>query len=65
MARTRELSLTFAETRMVHWPDSMVSWLPGDDVLFSQDGFGMHVASSERFAASHAPARSPRSRAAR
>ena len=44
------LALTFAETRMVHWPDSMVSWLPGDDVLFSQDGFGMHVASSERFA---------------
>jgi flavorubredoxin len=28
----------------------MVSWLPGDDVLFSQDGFGMHLASSERFA---------------
>ena len=43
------LKLTFAETRMVHWPDSMVSWLPGDDVLFSQDGFGMHLASSERF----------------
>jgi len=44
------LALTFAETRMVHWPDSMVSWLPGDDVLFSQDGFGMHLATSERFA---------------
>ena len=44
------LKLTFAETRMVHWPDSMVSWLPGDDVLFSQDGFGMHLATSERFA---------------
>ena len=44
------LALHFAETRMVHWPDSMVSWLPGEDVLFSQDGFGMHLASSERFA---------------
>jgi flavorubredoxin len=44
------LKLAFAETRMVHWPDSMVSWLPGDDVLFSQDGFGMHLATSERFA---------------
>jgi flavorubredoxin len=43
------LTLRFAETRMVHWPDSMVSFLPGDDVLFSQDGFGMHLASSERF----------------
>lgn len=44
------LTLAFAETRMVHWPDSMVSWLPSDDVLFSQDGFGMHLATSERFA---------------
>ena len=44
------LHIAFAETRMVHWPDSMVSWLPGDDVLFSQDGFGMHLATSERFA---------------
>jgi flavorubredoxin len=44
------LKIAFAETRMVHWPDSMVSWLPGDEVLFSQDGFGMHLASSERFA---------------
>jgi flavorubredoxin len=43
------LALRFAETRMVHWPDSMVSFLPGDDVLFSQDGFGMHLASNERF----------------
>ena len=48
--RPRQLKLTFAETRMLHWPDSMVSWLPGDDVLFSQDGFGMHLATSERFA---------------
>jgi len=44
------LKIAFAETRMLHWPDSMVSWLPGDDVLFSQDGFGMHLATSERFA---------------
>jgi flavorubredoxin len=44
------LKLRCAETRMVHWPDSMVSFLPGDDVLFAQDGFGMHLASHERFA---------------
>jgi flavorubredoxin len=44
------LKIAFAETRMVHWPDSMVSWIPGDDVLISQDGFGMHLATSERFA---------------
>jgi len=43
------LSLVFAETRMCHWPDSMVSYLPERKILFSQDGFGMHLASSERF----------------
>jgi flavorubredoxin len=40
---------SFGETRMLHWPDSMVSYLHGDGVLFSQDGFGMHLASNERF----------------
>ncbi|MBM3307764.1 MAG: FprA family A-type flavoprotein [Candidatus Eisenbacteria bacterium] len=42
-------TLTFYETRMLHWPDSMISYLDGDEVLFSQDAFGMHLASSERF----------------
>lgn len=44
------LTLRFWETRMLHWPDSMISYLVEDKVLFSQDGFGMHLASSERFA---------------
>ena len=44
------MDLTFLETRMLHWPDSMVTYLAEDSVLFSQDGFGMHLASSERFA---------------
>lgn len=43
------MNLRFLETRMVHWPDSMVSWLDADRVLFSQDGFGMHLATEERF----------------
>jgi flavorubredoxin len=43
-------NFTFFETRMLHWPDSMVSFLAGDGVLFSQDAFGMHLASSEHFA---------------
>jgi len=38
------------ETRMLHWPDSMVTWLPAESILFSQDAFGMHLASYERFA---------------
>jgi flavorubredoxin len=45
-----DAALTFVETRMVHWPDSMFSYLADEGVLFSQDGFGMHLASSERFA---------------
>jgi flavorubredoxin len=44
------MSLTCVETRMVHWPDSMFSYLKDERLLFSQDGFGMHLASSERFA---------------
>ncbi len=43
-------SLTCAETKMCHWPDSMVSYLHEDRMLFSQDGFGMHLASYARFA---------------
>ncbi len=44
-----DLHFTFAETRMVHWPDSMVTYLAEDAVLFSQDGFGMHLAGAARF----------------
>ncbi|MDR0548870.1 MAG: FprA family A-type flavoprotein [Deltaproteobacteria bacterium] len=41
--------LHFVETRMIHWPDSMFSFLPGPGILFSQDGFGFHLASTQRF----------------
>lgn len=44
------LTLSFIPTPMLHWPDSMFSYLPEDGLLFSQDAFGMHLASSERFA---------------
>ncbi len=43
-------TLTFVETKMLHWPDSMVSYLSGEKILFSQDAFGMHLAGSQRFA---------------
>ncbi len=43
-------SLTFTETRMLHWPDSMFTFYAEDGVLFSQDAFGLHLASNERFA---------------
>ena len=44
------MKLTFVETRMCHWPDSMVSYLHERELLFSQDAFGMHLAGYERFA---------------
>ncbi|MCL6466275.1 MAG: flavodoxin domain-containing protein [candidate division WOR-3 bacterium] len=44
------LTLNFLETRMLHWPDSMVSYLVEERLLFSQDGFGMHWATGARFA---------------
>ncbi|MGD0276851.1 MAG: FprA family A-type flavoprotein, partial [Syntrophales bacterium] len=43
------LNLSFMETRMLHWPDSMFTYLPEEKLLFSQDAFGMHLASLERF----------------
>ncbi len=44
------IELTFMETRMIHWPDSMFTYLANDELLFSQDAFGMHLATLERFA---------------
>lgn len=42
-------NLTFFQTPMVHWPDNMVTYLPEDKILFSNDAFGQHLATSERF----------------
>ncbi len=42
-------SLSFVQTPMVHWPDNMVSYMPEEKILFSNDAFGQHIASSERF----------------
>jgi flavorubredoxin len=42
-------TLSFLETRMVHWPDNMFTYLAEDKVLFSSDGFGQHYAGYERF----------------
>ncbi len=43
-------NITFLETRMLHWPDSMVSYLEEDKILISNDAFGQNVATSRRFA---------------
>ena len=42
-------SVQFVETRMLHWPDSMFSYIPEEKLLISSDGFGQHWATSERF----------------
>jgi flavorubredoxin len=42
-------SLHFLLTPMVHWPDNMVGYMPEEKMLFSNDSFGQHLASSERF----------------
>lgn len=42
-------NVLFLETPMLHWPDSMVSYIREDKLLISQDAFGQHIASSARF----------------
>ncbi len=42
-------TLTFFETRMVHWPDSMFTYLRDEKILFSSDAFGQHYAGPEKF----------------
>jgi flavorubredoxin len=39
----------FIEARMLHWPDTMFSYLTGDSILFSNDAFGQHYASEFMF----------------
>lgn len=42
-------TLSFLETRMVHWPDNMFTYLKEQKILFSSDGFGQHYAGHEKF----------------
>lgn len=41
--------LVFVEMPMLHWPDSMATFLTGDNILFSMDAFGQHFAVEELF----------------
>jgi anaerobic nitric oxide reductase flavorubredoxin len=42
-------TLSFTPVPMAHWPDSMVSYIPEDKLLLSNDAFGQHIASEARF----------------
>ncbi len=41
--------LIFVEMAMLHWPDSMAAYLTKDNVLFSNDAFGQHLANEQLF----------------
>ena len=44
-----ETTLTFIEAPMLHWPDTMFTYMSGDNILFSNDGFGQHYATESLF----------------
>ncbi len=46
---TGKYNLLFLETPMLHWPDSIMTYVKEAKLLFSQDAFGQHLASAERF----------------
>ncbi len=47
--KTGKYTLRFLETPMLHWPDSMMTYVPEAKLLISQDAFGQHLATSTRF----------------
>ncbi|MBI5057325.1 MAG: FprA family A-type flavoprotein [Nitrospirae bacterium] len=46
---TGKYNLFFIETPMLHWPDSMMTYVKEAKLLISQDAFGQHIATSSRF----------------
>jgi len=44
-----DTTLTFIEAPMLHWPDTMFCYLSGEEILFSNDGFGQHYATESLF----------------
>ncbi len=47
-------TLEFAYTPWVHWPETMVTYLREDRILFSCDFFGSHLATTDLFVADRA-----------
>lgn len=44
-----ESKLIFVEAKMLHWPDTMFTYMTGDEILFSNDAFGQHFASESLY----------------
>ncbi|MBS7631710.1 FprA family A-type flavoprotein [Candidatus Bathyarchaeota archaeon] len=47
--KTGRRTLMFIEAPMLHWPDSMFTYVAEDAILMPNDAFGQHLASSKRF----------------
>ena len=43
------VTLTFIEAPMLHWPDTMFTYMSGENILFSNDGFGQHYATESLY----------------
>ncbi len=41
--------LVFIDNSMIHWPDSMMCYMPSEEILFSNDAFGQHFASIKMY----------------
>lgn len=41
--------LVFVEAPMLHWPDSMLTYMAGENILFSNDAFGQHYAAESLY----------------
>jgi len=42
-------SISFVEAPMLHWPDSMFTYVVEDKILMPNDAFGQHLATGQRF----------------
>lgn len=42
-------TLSFVQTPMLHWPDNMITYCPEEKILFSNDAYGQHYATSKSF----------------
>jgi flavorubredoxin len=41
--------LIFVEAQMLHWPDTMFTYMTGENILFSNDAFGQHYATESLY----------------
>lgn len=46
---TGKYTYSFYQIPFVHWPDNMVSYLEEEKILFSNDAYGQHYATSNRY----------------